>query len=114
MINEIRIQRTLKHCGNTIKLFKIFESENYLNLLMEYEEGGTLGDILEQHIHLQEDNARIIIEQLLLTIDFMGRKGIIHRDLKPENVLLNSKAEGVYDIRIADFGFATTYDPNCS
>lgn len=50
MINEIRIQRLLKHCGNTIKLFKIFESDNYLNLLMEYEEGGTLGDILEQHI----------------------------------------------------------------
>lgn len=44
----------------------------------------------------------------------MGRKGIIHRDLKPENVLLNSKAEGVYDVRIADFGFATTYDANSS
>jgi serine/threonine protein kinase len=43
MINEIRIQRELRQCGNTIKLFKIFESENYLNLLMEYEEGGTLG-----------------------------------------------------------------------
>jgi calcium-dependent protein kinase len=42
----------------------------------------------------------------------MGRKNIVHRDLKPENVLLNSKREGVYDIRIADFGFATHYDPN--
>lgn len=37
----------------------------------------------------------------------MGRKNIVHRDLKPENILLNSKTEGVYDIRIADFGFAT-------
>lgn len=74
---------------------------------MEYEEGGTLGDILENHVMLSEENTRIIIEQLLLTVDFMSRKGIIHRDLKPENVLLNSKAEGVYDVRIADFGFAT-------
>jgi len=52
----------------------------------------------------------------LLTIDFMVRKGIIHRDLKPENILLNSKSPGNYDIRIADFGFATffntkTYEP---
>jgi serine/threonine protein kinase len=31
---------------------------------------------------------------------------MVHRDLKPENVLLNSKIEGVYDIRVADFGFA--------
>jgi len=31
----------------------------------------------------------------------------VHRDLKPENVLLNEKSENkVYDIRIADFGFA--------
>jgi calcium-dependent protein kinase len=37
----------------------------------------------------------------------MNRKGIMHRDLKPENILLNSKEPGIYDIRIADFGFAT-------
>jgi serine/threonine protein kinase len=112
MINEIRIQRELRKCGNTIRLFKIFESETYLNLLMEYEEGGTLGEVLEKHERLSEENARIIIEQLLLSIDFMSRKGIIHRDLKPENILLNSKREGIYDIRIADFGFATHFDPN--
>lgn len=49
--------------------------------------------------------------QLLLTVDFMCKKGIIHRDLKPENVLLNSKQQGVFDIRIGDFGFAIAYDP---
>lgn len=38
----------------------------------------------------------------------MSRKGVIHRDLKPENILFNSKSEGVFDIRIADFGYATT------
>jgi serine/threonine protein kinase len=37
----------------------------------------------------------------------MTRKGIIHRDLKPENILFNSKSEGVFDIRLADFGYAT-------
>ena len=46
----------------------------------------------------------------------MSRKSIVHRDLKPENVLLNSRREGVYDIRIADFGLATilteTLHPN--
>lgn len=33
---------------------------------------------------------------------------MIHRDLKPENILLNSIIDGVFDVRIADFGFATT------
>jgi serine/threonine-protein kinase len=40
----------------------------------------------------------------------MGRKGIIHRDLKPENILLNTRNQGEYDIRLADFGFATHYN----
>ncbi len=48
MVNEIRIQRILKLCGSTIKLFKIYESDKYLNLLMEFQEGGTLGDLLEK------------------------------------------------------------------
>ena len=58
---------------------------------------------------------KIIVAQLLLTVDFMSRKGIIHRDLKPENILLNSKEKGNFDIRIADFGFSilkASEDPN--
>ena len=40
----------------------------------------------------------------------MHKKKIMHRDLKPENILLNSSQEGVFDIRIADFGLAATVD----
>ena len=36
----------------------------------------------------------------------MEQKAIIHRDLKPENILLNSGKQNVYDVRIADFGYA--------
>ena len=36
MIKEIQIQRDLRFCANTIKLLKIYESEKYLNLLLEY------------------------------------------------------------------------------
>lgn len=60
---------------------------------------------------LSEEDARMITAQLLLTVDFMARKNIVHRDLKPENLLLRSKVKGIYDIRIADFGFATIFDP---
>jgi serine/threonine protein kinase len=48
MVNEIQIQRNLRYCGNTTKLLKIYESEKYLNLLLEFQEGGTLGDLLEK------------------------------------------------------------------
>lgn len=34
----------------------------------------------------------------------------MHRDIKPENILLNSNESGVFEIRIADFGFSTYLD----
>jgi serine/threonine protein kinase len=36
MISEIRAMRSLDRCEGTVRLFKVFESDNYLNLLMEY------------------------------------------------------------------------------
>lgn len=48
--------------------------------------------------------------QLLLSVDFMSRKGVLHRDLK--NILLGSLLDlnNPIEIRVADFGFATFYD----
>ena len=31
----------------------------------------------------------------------------MHRDIKPDNILLHSKDDKIYDVRVADFGFAT-------
>lgn len=49
-----------------------------------------------------------IIEQILLAMDLMHRKGIIHRDIKPDNILLMSKK----DLRlcISDLGLACKAD----
>lgn len=61
MVKEIQVQRELKHCGNTLKLHKIYESDRYLNMLMEFQEGGTLGDALEKRVKINEEEARLIM-----------------------------------------------------
>ena len=42
----------------------------------------------------------------------MHDQNIIHRDLKPGNILMNSKEKNNFDLRIADFGLATVFNPN--
>ncbi len=50
-------------------------------------------------------DARTVMEQLLLTADFIHSQNIIHRDLKPENILVRNNNDRV-NVAIADLGLA--------
>jgi serine/threonine protein kinase len=51
---------------------------------------------------IPEENARLYLAEILVSIEELHRNGIIHRDIKPENILLD--AEG--HIKLSDFGLA--------
>ena len=69
---------------------------------MEYMNGGTLFDYLNEvnYLSLREtvDYLRDIIEALV----YMHEKSIAHRDIKPENIVISS--EGV--AKLCDFGWS--------
>ena len=41
---------------------------------------------------------------MLIAVNYLHSNGIAHRDLKPENILIDKNN----DIKIIDFGFATS------
>lgn len=73
-----------------------------LYIQMEYVENQTLGDAIEQGLSVEE--CWRIFRQMLEALAHIASLGIIHRDLKPSNVLVCRHG----DIKIGDFGLATT------
>ena len=38
---------------------------------------------------VSEAKTKIIMEQLLLAVDFLHQKGVVHRDIKLDNILIS-------------------------
>ncbi|MBK7707417.1 MAG: protein kinase [Acidobacteria bacterium] len=75
-------------------------------LVMEYLDGCTLGEILDEEKQLPLSWSLDIIEQVCSAIHEAHGQGIIHRDLKPDNIWLEPNQRGGYTVKVLDFGIA--------
>jgi len=75
-------------------------------LVMEYLDGCTLGEILEEEKNLPVGWTLDILEQVCSAIHEAHEQGIIHRDLKPDNIWLEPNQRGGYTVKVLDFGIA--------
>lgn len=75
-------------------------------LVMEYLDGCTLGEILEEEKQLPLNWSLDILEQVCSAVGAAHAQGIIHRDLKPDNIWLEPNQRGGYTVKVLDFGIA--------
>uniref|UniRef100_A0A4W4FJS5 Protein kinase domain-containing protein n=1 Tax=Electrophorus electricus TaxID=8005 RepID=A0A4W4FJS5_ELEEL len=102
--NEIAVLRKIKH-ENIVALEDIYESPNYLYLIMQLVSGGELFDRIVEKGFYTEQDASALIKQVLDAVNYLHSLGIVHRDLKPENLLyFNPHDES--KIMISDFGLS--------
>ncbi|KAF0983249.1 hypothetical protein FDP41_010314 [Naegleria fowleri] len=76
-------------------------------MLLDYCNCGSLRDIFKivQAENLTERILFVIVEKVLIGLDYLQKKHIIHRDIKPENILVRyDKEEKKASIKIGDFG----------
>jgi serine/threonine protein kinase len=75
-------------------------------LVMEYLDGCTLSDVLQEDNRLPLYWVVDILEQVCAAVHEAHQQGIVHRDLKPDNIWLEPNGLGGYRVKVLDFGIA--------
>ena len=106
IIREINLLKHLDH-PNIVKYYDYFEEEDFIYLMMEYLEGGTLKQFINSKSVITEDEARKIIRQLLTALSYLHYTcDICHRDVKPENIMFTNKGD-INGLKLLDFGLSS-------
>ncbi len=99
--NESRAIALLNH-PNIVKIFDVCNSPSLQYIVMEYIDGISLKDYIEQQRVIRVKEAVHFTTQILRALMHAHSKGIVHRDIKPQNIMLLPNGR----IKVTDFGIA--------
>lgn len=99
--NEPKAIAVLSH-PNIVKVYDVSFGDKLQYIVMEYVEGITLKDYIQQQGVLNCKEIVHFTTQILKAIQHAHNKGIVHRDIKPQNILLLQNGT----IKVTDFGIA--------
>jgi len=100
-ISEAKILTKFEH-PNLVRVFNVFEMNNTAYMVMNYEVGKSLKQILKSRKTLNEPELMKILIPLLSGLEVMHEKGFVHRDIKPGNIYIRRNGSPV----LLDFGSA--------
>ncbi|MEH7274535.1 Stk1 family PASTA domain-containing Ser/Thr kinase [Neobacillus vireti] len=98
---EAQSATSLAH-PNIVNIYDVGEENDLYFIVMEYVEGQTLKQYIQQHSPLQVEKTIEIMKQLTSAISHAHQNHIIHRDIKPQNILVDRFS----NVKITDFGIA--------
>lgn len=96
------LSATSLHHPNIVDIYDVGEDGNIHYLVMEYIEGQTLKQFIQESAPLSAFETVEIMLQLTSAISHAHVNQIIHRDIKPQNVLMDK----LHRVKISDFGIA--------
>ncbi len=99
--NESKAIAILSH-PNIVRVFDVSFDEKLQYIVMEYIDGITLKEYIEQQKDIRWKETVHFTVQILRALQHAHDKGIIHRDIKPQNIML--LPDGT--IKVTDFGIA--------
>lgn len=113
--NELAVMRRLNHKNivnflglNTDGLYttKKGTQKKVAYATIELAGKGEMFEVLFKVGPFNENMSRYYMRQLVDALSYLHLNKVAHRDLKPENLLMDDE----YNLKLADFGFATLFD----
>ena len=99
--NESKMVAALSH-PNIVRVYDVGFSDKLQFMVMEYIDGITLKEYIDnEKVLTWKDSVHFII-QVLRALQHAHDKGIVHRDIKPQNIMLFTDGT----IKVMDFGIA--------
>lgn len=102
---EINLLKEIDH-PNIVRYFGSENTEDALNIFLEYIPGGSLASIVAHDGAIDEPQARNFTRQIVDGLKYLHDRNIIHRDIKGGNILVN---KGI--AKIGDFGISKKIVP---
>lgn len=101
-LREAKLQAGLTHLNSVVKVNDFFPANGTAYLVMEFINGKSLRQMVEQSGPIPAAKLMPKLKPLLKDMDAMHKQGVIHRDVAPDNIMWTP--EGA--LRLMDFGCA--------
>lgn len=102
---EASLSLALKHENIVDVLDMNFTEDRQPFIVMEFIEGKSLDDVLQEQTRLSIDEFTTIFSQVCNGISFAHDNHVVHRDIKPSNIMIVEE-DGSRKVKVVDFGIA--------
>ncbi|MGF1527712.1 MAG: serine/threonine protein kinase, partial [Candidatus Competibacterales bacterium] len=101
-LSEAQVLAQVKH-PNVVRISRYFRAQGTAYIVMDYEEGEPLSQLLIDEGTLSEENVRGFLEDIVPALQAVHGAGFLHRDIKPDNLYVRERDGAVV---LIDFGAA--------
>ena len=97
---EAKVLKEFQHLESIVSVYDVFEENNTAYIVMEYIEGLTLKQYIEENGYLSFSELLPLMIPVIQDLSAVHKKKLIHRDISPDNLILGTDNH----LHLIDFG----------
>lgn len=106
-MQEVHFLRLLRGKPNIVNYYGTFRKGEEVWVVMDFMEGGTLGQAAAKRA-LHENHVAYLAREVLKGLAVLHSMGLVHRDLKPHNIMIDIDG----GVKLIDFGLCVDLNKN--